>query len=235
MIDIQNIVEDSLNELWAEYKNEEFCKFSPNSIKEVPDNGLIFIGLNPSLIERVKKRLIEKNDISCSFHKLIYDKKKEYKYFHKFFEVAEKTDLNWGHIDILYNRETNQKNIEKLYKTDRGKKFIEKQFEISREVIDHLIDPSKPRIFVVTNALAREYLGKFFDNKPDEDINYRIGYNFIWNEDLGTYFYKNNAFFFTSMLTGQRSLDNGSYKRLIWHINFIKDKLSIKSTLHNTI
>ena len=227
MVNIQNIVEDRLNELWKEFENEDFCKFSPNSIKEVPDDGLVFIGLNPSLIEKVKKELIEKNDINCNFHKLIYDKNKEYKYFHKFFEVAKETNLNWGHIDILYNRETNQKNIEKLFKTDRGRKFLNKQFKITKEVIDKLIDPDNPRIFVVTNALARDFLGKYYENDPDERTNHRIGYNFIWNEDIGTYFYKNNPFFFTSMLTGQRSLDNGSYKRLIWHINFIKDRMSI--------
>jgi hypothetical protein len=227
MINIQNIVEDRLNKLWEEFENEDFCKFSPNSIKEVPEDGIIFIGLNPSLIERVKNELIEKNDINCCFHDFIYDKTKEYKYFHKFFEVAEKTNLNWGHIDILYNRETNQKKIEKLFKTEKGKRFIEKQFEITRSVIDKLIDPNNPRIFVVTNALARDYLGKYYEKETHKYTNHRIGYNFTWNEDLGTYFYKKNPFFFTSMLTGQRALDKGSYKRLIWHINIIKNKLSI--------
>ena len=227
MINIQNIVEDRLNKLWKEFENEDFCKFSPNSIKEVPEDGLIFIGLNPSLIERVKKELIKKNDINCSFHDFIYDKEREYKYFHKFFEVAEKTDLNWGHIDILYNRETNQKNIDKLFKSEKGKRFIEEQFEITRDVIDKLIDPNNPRIFIITNALARDFLGKYYENEPDNYSNHKIGYNFIWNENLGTYSYKKNPFFFTSMLTGQRALDNGSFKRLIWHINFIKNKLSV--------
>jgi len=59
-------------------------------------------------------------------------------------------------------------------------------------------------------------------NKKYSDF---IGYDFIWDEELGTYTYKNNPFFFTSMLTGQRALDNGSFKRLIWHINFVKNKV----------
>jgi len=37
---------------------------------------------------------------------------------------------------------------------------------------------------------------------------------------------KNVPIFFTSMLTGQRALDNGSFERLIWHINFVLGKIS---------
>lgn len=225
MIDIQNIVEGRLNKLWKEFDGTDFCKYSPNSIKDVPNDGLIFIGLNPSLIDKVKKELDQKNDINCTFHKL-KAKNAEYKYFSKFFDVAEKTNLNWGHIDILYNRETNQKVIRKLLKSDRGREFIYRQLEITKDVLDQLIDSNNPRIFIVTNSLARDFLGEFDRNIFDKSINYQLGYNFIWNEELGTYLYKNNPFFFTSMLTGQRALDNGSYKRLIWHINFIKKKLS---------
>jgi hypothetical protein len=229
MVNIQNLVEERLNKLWKEFANAEFCEFSPNSILEVPDDGIIFIGINPSLIARVKKQLIEKNDIHCTFHKLINDKNKEYRYFKKFFEVGENTNLNWGHIDILYNRETNQKKIKEMLKHDRSKKFLAKQCEITRYVLDKLIDENKPRIFIVTNTLARNLLGKYHNQKPIEKSNHWIGYDFIWDENLGTYLYKNNPFFFTSMLTGQRALDNGSYKRLIWHINLVKDKMSIES------
>jgi hypothetical protein len=31
---------------------------------------------------------------------------------------------------------------------------------------------------------------------------------------------ENIPIFFTSMLTGQRALDKGSYARLIWHIKY---------------
>lgn len=49
--------------------------------------------------------------------------------------------------------------------------------------------------------------------------------DFKWDEELGTYTYKNNPFFFSSMLTGQRALDNGSFERLVWHIKKVKSKL----------
>ncbi|WP_040282764.1 hypothetical protein [Psychroserpens damuponensis] len=226
MINIELLVKDKINTLWREFGNEEYCRFSPNSIAEIPNDGLIFIGINPSMTDKVKERLIEKNDINCEFHKLTYNVERDYRYFKKFFDVAEKTGLNWGHMDLLYNRETNQKKVAGLLKTERGRDFIYKQCMISKNVLDQIIDKKKPRIFVVNNTLARELLGEYHSEKPTEKSNHWIGYDFVWNEDYGTYVYKNNAFFFTSMLTGQRALDNGSYQRLIWHINLVKEKQS---------
>ncbi|WP_026709035.1 hypothetical protein [Flavobacterium frigidarium] len=223
MINIENIVRDSVNKLWSEFSNEEFCKYSPHSIAEVPEEGLIFIGLNPSMIEKVRLRLVEKNDINCEFHKLNSDVDKEYRYFKKFFEVGETTNLKWGHIDVLFNRETNQGRVKSLISSVRGKQFIERQCKITRQVLDELIDENRPRIFVVTNSFARELLGTFRAEEEESKANASwIGLDFVWNESLGTYFYKNNPFFFSSMLTGQRALDNGSFKRLVWHINQVK-------------
>jgi hypothetical protein len=48
-----------------------------------------------------------------------------------------------------------------------------------------------------------------------------FGTNVITNEPI----LKNVPIFFTSMLTGQRALDNGSYERLIWHMKFVLEKL----------
>lgn len=224
MINIQNLVEDKINKLWCEFSNEEFCQFSPNSIAEVPNNGLIFIGINPSMPDNLRSELNKKNDINCEFYKLTYDEKTEYKYFKKFYDVAKKTGMNWGHIDLLYNRETNQKQVERLLKTDRGKDFIYKQCMITKTVLDNLIDEKHPRVFVVTNAFARELLGRYRkENEPTQPEHW-IGYDFVWNDDFGTYFYRNNAFFFSSMLSGQRALDKGSYERLIWQINLVNQR-----------
>ena len=48
--------------------------------------------------------------------------------------LQKKQDLNWGHVDILYNRETKQKKVSQLLKTERGKDFIYKQCMISKTV-----------------------------------------------------------------------------------------------------
>ncbi|WAC01586.1 hypothetical protein N7U66_16780 [Lacinutrix neustonica] len=230
-MNIRDLIETKVNALWQEFKAEDYCKFSPNSIAEVPDNGIIFIGINPSMIKKVRLKLIEKDDINCEFYKLTYDESKEYRYFKKFFDVARKTGLNWGHLDILYNRETNQKKVKGLLKTERGKDFIYKQCMITKTVLDYLIDNDNPRIFVVTNSFARDLLGRYRKKDEPKKPKHWIGYDFIWNERPGTYFYKNNPFFFSSMLTGQRALDNGSYERLVWHVNLIKESLSADSKI----
>ena len=233
MINIENLVKDKINKLWREYADEEFCQFSPSSIAEVPDDGLIFIGINPSMIEKVRLRLIKKNDINCEFHKLIYDESKEYRYFKKFFDVAKKTEMNWGHIDILYNRETKQKKVKELLKTKHGKDFLYKQCMITKTVLDKLTNEKNPRIFIVTNSFARDLLGEHRKENEPIKAEHWIGYDFVWNNELGTYLYKNNPFFFSSMLTGQRALDKGSYERLVWQINFVKNKLFAESTICN--
>ncbi|MGJ8685751.1 MAG: hypothetical protein ACSHWW_14060 [Nonlabens sp.] len=224
MIDIEILVKEKINELWKEFRIEEYCEFSPLSTSEIPSNGLVFVGINPSMSEEVKNRLNKKGDINCEFYKLTYDKNTEHRYFKKFFDISEKTGLNWGHLDLLYNRETSQKKVSALLKTERGKEFIYKQCMISKIVIDKLIDERNPRIFIVNNTLARDLLGNYHTTSPLHKSTHWIGYDFVWNEDYGTYVYKNNPFFFTSMLTGQRALDNGSYQRLIWHINYVKNK-----------
>ena len=202
-MDIEILVKEKINALWKEFSEEEYCQFSPNSISEIPNDGLIFIGINPSMTDKVKERLIEKNDLNCEFHKLSYDVDVDYRYFKKFFDIAEKTGMNWGHMDLLYNRETSQKKVAELLKTEVGKDFIYKQCMISKIVLDKIINEKKSRIFVVNNTLARRLLGEYHTEKPIKKSEDWIGYDFVWNKDFGTYVYKNNVFFFTSMLTGQ--------------------------------
>ena len=68
-----------------------------------------------------------------------------------------------------------------------------------------------PRVIVVFNALA----SKIIQEKQN------IGKN-NWNDEKGydEIVIKGNKvpIFFSGMLTGQRALDDGSYKRLEWHI-----------------
>ncbi len=65
----------------------------------------------------------------------------------------------------------------------------------------------------------------------DKNINIWLDYEFMFDDEIGTYRIKTkgNLFdtpvFFTSMLSGQRAMDNGSFERLQWHINFVLNKL----------
>ena len=202
-----------IDEFW---ENE---KFSEIKIKErgyaiqdyIHTNSLMFIGINPSY-----------NGISESF---FYNNinNEIHPYFRKFQEISEIVDIPWTHFDLLFVRETQQNEIEKIYSQQNGLDFIYKQLEISKQVIEL----ARPKIIVVNNSLARKYLG--LDKNIDRNENIWMNFTFDFDPNIGTYLIsegvlKNTPVFFTSMLTGQRALDRGSYERLMWHINFVLEK-----------
>jgi len=71
------------------------------------------------------------------------------------------------------------------------------------------------------------------DNLKDKyrEINIESGFDFIFDEIYGTdkiekpEKLKGKPIFFTSMLSGAGALDNGSKKRLIWHIKYVLERL----------
>jgi len=160
------------------------------------------------------------------FYKLNANGVDNHKYFTKFVDIAEKTKMKWSHFDLLYMRETDQKKISSLLKTERGRHFIYQQLMVSKQIVNKIMVQENSVVFVVNNTLARDLLGK---DKPNSAAEHWMNYNFVWREDFGTYFCNGHPFFFTSMLTGQSALDKGSYERLIWHIKFVKEKLSIQN------
>jgi hypothetical protein len=92
-MNIELLIKKKINALWQEFSEEEYCKFSPYSSAEIPDDGLIFVGINPSLTDKVKERLLKKNNIECEFHRLTYDVNIDYRYYKKFFDVAKKYNV----------------------------------------------------------------------------------------------------------------------------------------------
>jgi hypothetical protein len=209
----KEIVEEKINLIWKEYSTKDYCRFNPICVSEIPESGIIFIGLNPSLDKKLKptkNREVE-----------FYDIDDKHKYFKKFPIISNHKNVNltWGHLDLLYLRETNQKSIHGILKDKDGVEFIYNQLMVTKEIIDKLLSTKNPVIFIVNNSLAREFLGK--------DSPHWMNYRFVMDDSLGTYTCLGHPFFFTSMLTGQRALDNGSFERLIWHINFVKQKLVI--------
>ncbi len=222
MIDLKTKVEEPLNKLWKRYKNFDFCELPPLYPKEIKENAIIFIGINPSINEMDRKRVLSNQENEPHFYDL-HGAHKQHPYFKKFMDISLKTGLEWTHLDILYIRETQQAKVGDILKSKEGVDFIYQQTEITQVIIDELINQKQKIFFVVNNSLARVLLGK--DKSKDEKSKFWMGYDFIMNEDYGTYTLNGNPFFFTSMLTGQRALDLGSYERLIWHINFIKKQL----------
>lgn len=164
---------------------------------------ILFLGMNPSY----------KPGIKGGFYK-------EYGhwYFNRIKDVTSevnirmKTSFPFAHHDIFFVRDTSQARVLEM-KAEMGD-FFKTQMDISKD----LIGSARPKLIVVVNAGA----SKIFQNEmcvPEQ-----------WNDELGADFIKvGNAHvpvIFTGMLSGQRALDDGSYKSLIWHICHI-----LKATL----
>lgn len=214
-IDVESIFKGRIEAIWnlEKYQNLELLKFGYAVQKNLNTNSILFIGINPSNSDNSIKKEFYHSPQDGSHHK----------YFKKFCEISIKTGIPWTHIDLLYVRKTEQKEIPLIENELEGvgRDFLIDQLMISKE----MIEMSEPQVIVVNNTLARKYLGKASDSKESW-----LGYDFKFNDTVGTHFITNCEklesvpVFFTSMLTGQRALDNGSFERLIWHIKYSLSK-----------
>ena len=163
---------------------------------------VLFIGLNPSFREKQAKKE--------EYYKSFDATNNNDRYFRRFPLLVENKN-DWTFLDLLYIRETRQRNIENFYK--REPDFIKQQLEISKEIIKKI----NPEIIVVCDTFARNLLKSNMMN-----------FEFEFDDTIGTYRiinnpdFKDTIVFFSGMLTGQRALDNGSFERLKWHLNKVK-------------
>lgn len=221
-------INQEIIKVWNE---ENISKLVPQFYGKIKTGCLLIIGLNPSfskkgyrtfltdtphedILKNLEKGFLFKEfdrqkDKGKAIKKFIAIEKlsmEKYSYYIKFSELAKSLELHWEHIDLFFIRDTKQQSLEYQYK--KGNKSLSKQLKLSYK----LIRASKPKLIVVANAFA----SKIFQN--DHKLN--------WDNNLGTYIYKDSIpIFLSSMLTGQRSLDNGSYERLKWHLNYVKNRI----------
>ena len=111
---------------------------------------------------------------------------------------------------MLFYQETAQNSFHEIEKANGGKEFIATQLQITKQILEK----AKPKVIVVSNTLARKL---FTEN---------LSLNCVFDNEIGTHrinegLLKGTPVFFTSMLTGQRALDNGSFERLQWHIDCV--------------
>jgi len=217
IINIKERFESQVKEIWT---NEKFLDIYRNVLSRgyvMPDkvitDSILFIGINPSYSEKE----VKKNENILE--------PKILPYFEKFKDISEKIKIIDTHTDLLFFREREQKYIDYLLKSKIGIDFIYQQLMISKQIIIL----SKPKVIVVSNTKAREFMG--FDKNLERTQGVWMDLDFEFDENLGTHKIVNDSdlenvpVFFTSMLSGQRALDNGSYQRLIWHIKYVLNKL----------
>lgn len=210
-VEIQKKYQKEIDDIWD---NRLFAEISViDRGYAISDNvekkSLLFLGINPSYSGENKSR---------HFYTLSQRENEYKRYFSKFEEISKDVDLIWSHIDLLFLRETKQKFIDEIIRKEtNGLEFIWQQLQVSKKILEEI----NPKIIVVSNTKARQFLGK--EKKNGKNI--WLGYDFEFNDNIGTYQIKskdsnlyNTPVFFSSMLTGQRALDNGSFERLKWHI-----------------
>lgn len=209
-ISVKQHFDEDIKRIWTSdvYKDQEHLK--PLIERgywlqdKMPLNALLFVGINPSFSgEEI-------------FPDRYYDLEQEsnfYLKYHKPFEViAKQTNEIWTHHDLLFFRETKQMKPQ----GDVTIQFFKDQLAISEKIIRL----AKPKMIIVTNATARDYM-------QGKGGLLTMNFEFEFSSELGTYVFTGNEdlngtpVFFTSMLSGQRALDIGSRERLIWHIQFV--------------
>ena len=220
-------INDEIMEIWKrakpENKNGLMPLFYPD-FRELRKGSILFIGINPSFSERGFKSFLSDSKYGLLDFKTFYaypnsgvfdvnksvaiDKLavEKHPYFRKFHEISEKIGLEWEHVDLFFIRETNQKKLKK-YIFEKGEKlnsFGLDQLAVAKKIIEKI----EPRIIVVANALASRLFKVYFD------AHFSVVHGCHFAKILG----KEVPVFLTSMLTGQRALDNFTFYRLRWHI-----------------
>lgn len=215
---VKELYEYQIDEIWNDplFKNIEVLQRGYAIHDRIKKNSILFLGINPSFSGSPK---------SISHFINIDENQKNHPYFNRFKDISLKTKLSWTHHDLFFFRETKQNFILQLLKDSAGADFLFKQLELSKKIILN----AQPKIIVVSNTMSRHFMG--FDKNKEKNTGVWMDFDFIFDDATGTYKITNTELkdvpvFFTSMLTGQRALDNGSYERLIWHIKFVLAKLN---------
>lgn len=228
-INLSELYKDKVVRIWQDYANlpifnepEKDYRKSPILPETIQTEALLFIGCNPSFR---KKSFISDENKLIEFYN--HDPNNNViDYFKKIQEVANYCDHSMAHIDLFFIRETNQKLIEEL--SVWQKEFLNAQLDVSFDIIHR----SKPKVIVVSNALASEFFGKRKAKHGELEAiwrSYKLDFKTDFDNEIGTYRIDidNNRtpIIFSGMFSGQRALDIGSLERLKWQVKMILDKV----------
>ena len=196
-------IDIELEHIWSDYYSENDNPIAPLYQIELRKNAVTFLSLNPSL--QPKDRVKAKRGFYPENPYLLIDCEKsqaDYKFFQKFYDLGKEFKL-WTVLDLLYERESNQKELEIRYKNKnlkvRDKEFLQRQIKLTFNVLKEL----NPSIVVVTNAATDRLIHQnlteinLSQDLPEESNNfiYRInGIPFITDESkfLGSRFLEHN-------------------------------------------
>ena len=167
------------------------------------------MGINPSLDESFEahcERKVRESENGVYRHP----------YFTKPKKLNEEIGISsFSHVDMFSVRLRPQHVVQDIVKDPASQGFVEEQLKLFRMIVDG----ASPRAIVVINALASDLIRK---GRALGALDY--------DEELGVAMYKIGEkrvpVFYSGMLSGAHAIDNGSFDRLIWHIQYVLFMLS---------
>jgi hypothetical protein len=223
-----NPINEEIITLWNQYFSEDEEVYAPLLYGNFKTESLLFVGINPSFSTHAHKSIFKDTtfanlDTSDYFKWKNVAKSPElintciegerisferHSYFKIMRLIAEKLSVPCEHVDIFLYKLTSQEEFKKLiYSDGKLNQFATDQLEIFDEVLTAV----NPRVIVIANAHGAEIINDYFSGRIEFDDSH--GYHHITLVDQ-----KKVPIFFSSMVSGQRSLDIWSRQRLQWHI-----------------
>jgi len=200
--------------IWNEYQNQDvyLAQRQPLCYTDVPKNGLLIIGLNPSLVSKTKFEDLPVNNspVQVSNNHIKEDEK-----VHKYHDglkrlvkqvekFSNKNSIIWGHLDLFFFRYTTSSFVKAQMKIKGQSEFYKKQINLTKEITQ----ARKPKVILVSNAYSSDLIFNFW---MDNDKT-------LFDASIGTYRFNGIPIFFSRMLSGQAAIDKGGRERLGWHI-----------------
>lgn len=197
-----------LGNQWDKYAQRGY-----DIIDKVQKEGLLLVGINPSFDERFVgpcASVVRDSDNGG--------------YQHPYFVKPKKLNDDIGigsfsHVDMFSVRSRPQHVVQDIVNDQNSQGFVEEQLGLFRNIVDG----ASPRAIVVINAFASNLIRTGRALGPLD-----------YDENLGVDMYKIGEkrvpVFYSGMLSGAHAVDTGSFNRLIWHIKYVLNMLSEKSS-----
>lgn len=223
-----NPINEKIIDLWNRYFSDNEEVYAPLLYGNFKTDALLFVGINPSFSPHAHKSIFKGTAFSgvdttdyfkwknvahnpelinacIEGERISFEKHSYFKIMRK---IAEQLSVPCEHIDIFLYKLTSQEEFKKLIYSDTNLN----QFAIDQlKIFDEALFLTKPRVIVVANAHGAEIINKHFSDRIEFDDT--KGYHRITLKDG-----RKVPIFFSSMVSGQRSLDVWSRQRLQWHI-----------------
>lgn len=211
---LNQLYKEQLDKIWLtqinnhpETQDHVFIKRGYAIEEKLMVGNVLFLGMNPSYPNGHKE--------SGGF----YDITNKNAYFDSIIKFRKEIPISsdFCHHDILFVRHTNQKEILSALEQAKFHDFFIEQLLLSRDIIL----AAEPKLIVVLNAGARDIIQKYmFPFSWDNDFDKDLGAIMLKRENGMTI-----PVIFSGMLSGQRAMDFGTKRTLLWHIQKIIGQL----------